>query len=117
MLPRITNVVGQERLRYPMILHRNQLGPLLLVVSFRRGHLSIGTAEQRHNMVGQAAIASLALLVQDQIDKVKAGKKSGWEVDISDNGLLGVVFGFDWVGSGQDCSAGIKCADNTSLSH
>ena len=68
-------------------------------------------------MVCEASILLLGLLVQDQVDQVKSGKQSWWELDVLDHGLGGVVLGVDWVCSCEDSSSCVQGANDASLGH
>mmetsp|Transcript_8350 Transcript_8350/g.18191 ORF Transcript_8350/g.18191 Transcript_8350/m.18191 type:complete len:313 (-) Transcript_8350:1741-2679(-) len=66
---------------------------------------------------GELRVGFLVGLVEHQIDEVESREERGGQVDVLDDGALGVVLRVDGVGGGEDRGARVEGADDARLGH
>jgi hypothetical protein len=64
-------------------------------------------------MLRKPSIESLIHLIKDKIEQIETRYKRRWQIDITRNGHLDIVFRAYWIGCCQDRRSGIQGCDDT----
>ena len=70
---------------------------------------------ERDEVRGELPVGALVGLVEDQVDQVEAREQRRPQVDVVDDGALGVVLGVDRVGARKHGGARVERADDARL--